>query len=167
MAFNLDLISHECSFIGLMSIFLLLPWACKLFCIMGNTDVAKEPKLFLRCFLLQFLDLGLRVVMVQHLMLCNQPLPTPYLLYPPEQFLLLTLPFSSVPIKPVQELHLFPVPVLLTVLDLPAKVHHHTVSLSQKLLVLLSFPFKSSFCIRSEAYVSWGVLALPFQLPLK
>lgn len=74
-------------------------------------------------------------------------LTAPYLLYPPEQLLLLAVPFSPVSVEPVQELHLFPVPVLLTVLDLPAEVHHHTVTVSQKLLVLLSFPFKSSLCI--------------------
>lgn len=69
MAFNLELISHKWSFIGIMSIFLLLPCVCKLFCSMRNTDVAKEPKLFLCCFLMQSLDLDLSVVMVQCLML--------------------------------------------------------------------------------------------------
>lgn len=69
MAFNLELISRKWSFIEIMSIFLLLPCVCKLFCCMRNTDVAKEPKLFLSCFLTQSLDLGLSVVMAQHLML--------------------------------------------------------------------------------------------------
>lgn len=157
MAFNLELISHKWSFIGIMSIFLLLPCVCKLFWSMRNIDVVKELKLFLCCFLIQCLDLGLGAVMVQCLMPAASHRSLKiirYLLYPPEQLLLLTLPFSPVSIKPVQELDLFTVPVLLTVLDLPAEVHHHTMTLSQKLLVLLSFPFKSSPCIRSEACFS-------------
>lgn len=69
MAFNLELISRKWSFIGIMSIFLLLPCVCKLFCSMRNTDVAKEPKLFLCCFLIQSPDLGLSAVMVRCLVL--------------------------------------------------------------------------------------------------
>lgn len=71
MAFNLELISRKWSFIGIMSIFLLLPCVCKLFCSMRNTDVAKEPKLFLCSFLMQSIDLDLSVVMVQCLMLAG------------------------------------------------------------------------------------------------
>lgn len=95
------------------------------------------------------------------------PRTAPYLLYPPEQLLLLTLPFSPVSVQPVQELHLLPVPVLLVVLDLPAEVHHHAMTLGQKLLVLLPLPFKGSLGIGSQACFSRGVLTLPFQLALK
>lgn len=65
MTSNLELISHKWSFIGIMSIFLLLPCVYKLFRNMRNIDVAKEAKSFLCCFLMLSLELGLSVVMIQ------------------------------------------------------------------------------------------------------
>lgn len=61
----------------------------------------------------------------------------PYLLYSPQEFLLLLLPLLPVSVQAVQKLHLLPLPVLLAVVDLPAQVHDEAMTVSKELLVLL------------------------------
>lgn len=66
MAFTVGLISPKWSFFtGTRRVFLLLSCAYKLFCSIRNTDVAKEPELFLCCFSIESPDLGPRVTAVR------------------------------------------------------------------------------------------------------
>lgn len=61
------------------------------------------------------------------------------------------LPLLPVSVEAVEELHLLPVPVLLTVVDLPAQVHNQAMAVGKQLLMYLPLLLEGPFAVSRGA----------------